>query len=171
MTNYPGMIQQVEAVDGFVEIVQDPYFQLEEISGTTPLADLQAEMLDPLARELARLIRERGWRRPRQRVYPARPKEGIRATRPGELLHIDVTIIKLIDGSMIEAWWRSLKSNWIYLNQLHSFAALERLISFYVSEHNSNMPHAAFHGQTPDEVYFRRGDDVPDQLAEAARLA
>ena len=47
----------------------------------------------------ARLIRERGWRRPRQRVYPARPKEGIRATKPGELLHIDVTIIKLLDGT------------------------------------------------------------------------
>ena len=47
----------------------------------------------------ARLIRERGWRRPRQRVYPAKPKEGIRATRPGELLHIDVTIIKLLDGT------------------------------------------------------------------------
>ena len=47
----------------------------------------------------ARLIRERGWRRPRQRVYPASPKEGIRATKPGELLHIDVTIIKLIDGT------------------------------------------------------------------------
>jgi len=158
----------------------------------------------------ARLIRERGGRRPRQRVYPARPKEGIRATRPGELLHIDVTIIKLIDGtrtylhavidnfsrrilawklatslepgttcqilteaadqlpklddpatlyadsgienvngevddlldlgklrrvlaqvevsfsnSMIEAWWRSLKSNWIYINQLDTFTALE----------------------------------------------
>jgi transposase InsO family protein len=50
-------------------------------------------------RTWARLIRERGWRRPRQRVYPARPKEGIRATRPGELLHIDVTIIKLLDGT------------------------------------------------------------------------
>jgi hypothetical protein len=47
----------------------------------------------------ARLICEPGWRRPRQRVYPPRPKEGIRATRPGELLHIDVTIIKLIDGT------------------------------------------------------------------------
>ena len=204
----------------------------------------------------ARLIRERGWRRPRQRVYPARPKEGIRATRPGELLHIDVTISKLLDGtraylhavidnfsrrilawklspslkpgwtcqvlveaadqlpeldgpatlyadsgvenvngevddllslgklrrvlaqvevsfsnSMIESWWRSLKSNWIYINQLHSFAALERLVSFYVSEHNTKMPHAAFHGQTPDEVYFARGDHIPDQLAEAGRLA
>ena len=204
----------------------------------------------------ARLIRERGWRRPRQRVYPARPKEGIRATKPGELIHIDVTIVKLIDGtraylhgvidnfsrrilawrlaaslapgttcqvltdaadqlpeldgpatlyadsgienvngqvddlldlgklrrvlaqvevsfsnSMIEAWWRSLKYNWIYITQLDSFAALERLISFYVGEHNTKMPHAAFHGQTPDEVYFGRGDAVPDQLADARRLA
>ena len=74
-------------------------------------------------------------------------------------------------NSMIESWWRSLKSNWIYISQLDSFAALERLISFYVSEHNTKMPHAAFHGQTPDEVYFGRGDDVPHQLADARRLA
>jgi putative transposase len=65
----------------------------------------------------------------------------------------------------------SFRFFWIYINQLDSFAALERLISFYVSEHNTRMPHAAFPGQTPDEVYFRRGDDEPDQLAEAARLA
>ena len=74
-------------------------------------------------------------------------------------------------NSMIEAWWRSLKSQWLYLNTLDSVAAVRRLTSFYVVEHNTKMPHAAFHGQTPDEVYFRRGDDVPDQLAEAARLA
>jgi putative transposase len=46
-----------------------------------------------------RLIRRRGWRRPRTRVYPAKPKIGIRATAPGELLHLDVTIIKLLDGT------------------------------------------------------------------------
>ena len=72
---------------------------------------------------------------------------------------------------MIEAWWRSPKSNWIYVNQLDSFAALERLISFYVTQHNAVLPHAAFHGQTPDEIYFGRGDHVPEQLAEARRLA
>ena len=33
------------------------------------------------------------------------------------------------------------------------------------------MPHAAFHGQTPDEIYYGRGDDVPDHLAEARRRA
>jgi len=69
------------------------------------------------------------------------------------------------------AWWQSLKSQWLYLNTLDSVAAVRRLTSFYVVEHNTKMPHAAFHGQTPDEVYFGRGDDVPDQLAEAGRFA
>jgi len=32
-------------------------------------------------------------------VCPTSPKEGIRASKPGELSHIDVTIIKLIDGT------------------------------------------------------------------------
>ena len=38
-------------------------------------------------------------------------------------------------------------------------------------QHNAVLPHAAFHGQTPDEIYFGRGDHVPEQLAEARRLA
>ena len=46
-----------------------------------------------------RLARISGWRRPRNRVYPAKPKIGIRAMAPGELLHLDVTIIKLLDGT------------------------------------------------------------------------
>ena len=46
-----------------------------------------------------RLIRQRGWRRPRTRVHPPKPKIGVRATAPGELLHLDVTIIKLLDGT------------------------------------------------------------------------
>jgi putative transposase len=46
-----------------------------------------------------RLVRTSGWRRPRNRVYPAKPKIGIRAKAPGELLHLDVTIIRLIDGT------------------------------------------------------------------------
>jgi hypothetical protein len=28
------------------------------------------------------------------------------------------------------------------------------------------MPHSAFQGQTPDEMYFGAGAQVPDQLAE-----
>ncbi|MFC1611390.1 transposase [Myxococcota bacterium] len=199
----------------------------------------------------AKLVRQRGWRRPRRRVYPEKPKVGIRATRPDELWHIDVTVIKLFDGtktylhavidnfsrcilawrlaerlsptttcailkeagknldttptvvadsgvenintevdqlvtdgvlerilaqvdvsfsnSMVEAFWRSLRHQWLYLHSLDSFVALRRLIGFYVEEHNSVMPHSAFQGQTPDEVYFGRGAKVEDNLV-AARL-
>ncbi len=46
-----------------------------------------------------RLVRKAGWRRPRNRIYPAKPKIGIRAKAPGELLHLDVTIIRLLDGT------------------------------------------------------------------------
>ena len=47
----------------------------------------------------ARLARERGWLRPRHRVYPARPKDGIRASEPNQYWHIDMSIIKLLDGT------------------------------------------------------------------------
>ena len=45
------------------------------------------------------LVREGEWRRPRRRLYPAKPKVGIRADAPNELWHIDVTIIKLLDDA------------------------------------------------------------------------
>ena len=46
-----------------------------------------------------RNIRRYKWNRPRNRLYPAKPKVGIRADRPGQYLHVDVTIIRLLDGS------------------------------------------------------------------------
>lgn len=170
-----------------------------------------------------RLIRERGWRRPRRRIYPAKPKVGIRASRPNQYWHIDASIIRLVDGtriylhavidnysrrtlgwrveerlnplatfsvlsdaaskvnggtkvvmdsgvenvnstvdplfssgqlrrvlaqvdvtfsiSLIEAWWRSLKRQWLYLHHLDSVATVRRLVRFYVQEHNEVMPH------------------------------
>jgi transposase InsO family protein len=199
----------------------------------------------------AKLVRQRGWRRPRRRVYPEKPKVGIRATRSNEFWHLDVTVIKLLDGtkaylhavidnfsrrilawrleqrlsptttceilreaaknldmtptvvtdsgvenvngqvddlvdrglihrilaqvevsfsnSMIEAFWRSLRYQWLYLNSLDSFAALKRLVTFYIEQHNSVMPHSAFKGQTPDEVYYMGGRQVGDDLAAARR--
>jgi transposase InsO family protein len=46
-----------------------------------------------------RLVRDRGWRRPRARVHPERPTEGIRATEPNEVWHVDTTLIRLLDGT------------------------------------------------------------------------
>jgi hypothetical protein len=74
-------------------------------------------------------------------------------------------------NSMIEAWWRVLKHNWLFLHPLDSVAKVRRLVEFYVEEHNTRVPHAAFRGQTPDEMYFGTGEEVPARLAEARRAA
>jgi transposase InsO family protein len=57
-------------------------------------------------------------------------------------------------NSMIEAWWRSLKHQWLFLHSLDSSATVRRLVAFYVDQHNRVLPHSAFRGQTPDEMYF-----------------
>jgi len=208
----------------------------------------------------AMLVRARGWRRPRQRVHPPKPTVGVRAAAPNEIWHVDLTVLKLLDGtkaylhaiidnysrkilawtvaerldptatcqlllaagrhmgfagrpllfadsgieninsavddtllsaclerilaqidvtysnSMIEALWRSLKHQWLYLNSLDSIERLRSLVKFLVDEHNTQTPHSAFAGQTPDEMYFGTAVNMPAQLAarseaRAERLA
>jgi putative transposase len=203
----------------------------------------------------AKLVRERGWRRPRRRVHPPKPTVGVRATLPNETWHIDTTVVRLLDGtraylhavidnfsrkilawsvaarlepattcnillaagkhlvsagrpllyadsgieningpvdatlfaaclervlaqveiafsnSMIEAFWRSLKHQWLYLNSLDSIDRLRALVAFYVEQHNTQMPHAAFAGETPDEVYFGTATSLPAGLAAARAWA
>ena len=46
-----------------------------------------------------RLVRTHGWRRPRLREHPAKPKVGLRTTRADEMWHIDTTVIRLLDGT------------------------------------------------------------------------
>ena len=204
----------------------------------------------------SRLVRTRGWRRPRTRLYPAKPKVGLRAHGPNVYWHVDVTVIRLLDGtklylhgvldnfsrrilawhlverlsplttcnmlaeaakclpspppevavitdggsenvngtvdaalgngplrrvlaqidivesnSILEAWWRSLRHQWLYLNTLDTAAAVRRLVTFYVTEHNQVLPHSALNGRTPDEVYFGTGAAVPGRLAAAKQDA
>ena len=38
-------------------------------------------------------------------------------------------------------------------------------------QHNEHVPHSAFKGQTPDEMYFATGADVPEKLLAAQLLA
>ena len=48
---------------------------------------------------------------------------------------------------------------------------LRVLIQFFVEQHNTKMPHPAFSGQTPDEMYFGTAVDLPTELAAARRNA
>jgi putative transposase len=74
-------------------------------------------------------------------------------------------------NSMIESWWRVLKHQWLFLNTLDSVRSVEKLVAFYVQEHNARLPHSAFRGQTPDEMYFGTGDKIPAELEAARQLA
>ena len=67
-------------------------------------------------------------------------------------------------NSLIESWWRTLKHQWLYLNTLDTLSRLEKLIAFYVDEHNTRLPHSAFRGQTPDEMYFGTGKHIFQEL-------
>jgi putative transposase len=74
-------------------------------------------------------------------------------------------------NSLIEAWWRSLKHQWLFLHSLDSVTTVRRLVAFYVQEHNRVLPHSACRGQTPDEMYFGTGDTVPADLTSRAAAA
>ncbi|HMF97142.1 MAG TPA: integrase core domain-containing protein [Vicinamibacterales bacterium] len=74
-------------------------------------------------------------------------------------------------NSMIEAWWRTLKHQWLFLHSLDSITTVRRLVAFYVDEHNRVLPHSAFRGQTPDEMYFGTGDAVSADLTSRAAAA
>ena len=72
---------------------------------------------------------------------------------------------------MIESWWRQLKHQWLFLNTLDSIETVRKLVTFYVQQHNEHVPHSAFKGQTPDEMYFATGADVPEKLLAAQLIA
>lgn len=200
-----------------------------------------------------RMVRLHGWRRARRHLYPCKPKVGLRATRPNEWLHIDVTIVKLLDdtrcylhavmdgfsrrvlawtlqlklraegtrqvhqeamagiscakvnvltdggskntiigseadlvdvanhvvaqvdiafsNSLVERLWYQLRHRCLYLHQLDSFAAVERLVAVYLHDHNAKIPLQALHGRTPDEAYFGLEIDLPERLAAQHRVA
>jgi putative transposase len=76
------------------------------------------------------------------------------------LAQVDVTY----SNSMIESWWRAIKHQWLFLHSLDTIETVRKLVTFYVDQHNAIVPHYAFKGQTPDEMYFSKGADVPEQL-------
>lgn len=250
----PGQITAVEIAD-IKDMVLDPHYRHMPLR-TLSLYAQRIGKVFASATTWARLARERGWRRPRLRVHPETPTVGVRATRPDEIWHIDVTVVRLLNGvrvylhavidnfsrkilawtiaarldptttcevlveagrhldpvavpptlmadsgvenvnaavdatllttrirrvlaqvevtasnSMIEAWWRSLKHQWLYLNSLDTIERVRSLVAFFVDAHNAQMPHAAFRGQTPDEMYFGTAPDLTAGLADARMKA
>ena len=241
---------EVETIKGMV--TSDEYRHVP--TGTLALLAQRLGKVLASATTWYKLVRLHKWRRPRLRVHPSKPKDGIRSSAPNEIWHVDTTLIRLLDGtraylhaiidnfsrrilawkvsstfdpsitaelllgaasglvdekptllvdggvenfnsavdelvdsgllqrllaqtdisfsnSLIESWWRALKHQWLYLNTLDTVSRLEKLVTFYVEEHNTRLPHSAFRGQTPDEMYFGTGDRIPDELDGAKKDA
>jgi hypothetical protein len=84
--------------------------------------------------------------------------------REGSLRRVLAQVEVTFSNSLVEAFWRSLKHSWLYLNALDNLSALRRLVDLYVTAHNEVMPHAAFDGQTPDEMFFGTDEKVVSRL-------
>jgi putative transposase len=76
-----------------------------------------------------------------------------------------------IPRSTALSWIRRWAYGWLLINHLDNVATLQKLVEFCAVEHNTVMPHSAFDGQTPDEMYVGRGEAVPDELAQKRREA
>ena len=48
-----------------------------------------------------RAIQSGDWIRSRNRIYPPKPRVGLRAAKPNEYWHVDTTIVRLVDGSRV----------------------------------------------------------------------
>ena len=71
----------------------------------------------------AKLVRDRGWLRPRQRVHPPKPTVGVRATEPNQIWHVDVSVLKLLDGT--KAYLHAIIDN--YSRKILAWTVAERL--------------------------------------------
>jgi hypothetical protein len=62
----------------------------------------------------SRLIKKNGWLRARLRLYPARPKIGLRASRINQYWHVDATIMRLSDGTKayLQVLLRIISQKW-----------------------------------------------------------
>lgn len=60
-----------------------------------------------------------------------------------------------VDNVLIERWFRSLKCEFIYINEFDTPRTLRAGISGYIDEYNNARPHSHHGGDYPAEVYHR----------------
>ena len=58
-----------------------------------------------------------------------------------------------IDNVIIERWFRSLKTERIYINEYHSPRELRGDTGEYIETYNNIRPHQALGNKTPADVY------------------
>src|SRR5688572_1835815 len=64
-------------------------------------------------------------------------------------------------NSMIEAWWRSLKHQWLFLHPLDSVATIRRLVAFYVHDTTTCLHIRRFEDRRPTRCTSAPGTPCP----------
>ena len=75
------------------------------------------------------------------------------------------------DNIMIERWFRSLKTERIYINEYHNPRELKRSIQEYIHSYNTFRPHQALDYATPDEMFYASFAAPPDADLDSAPAA
>ena len=70
------------------------------------------------------------------------------------------------DNNRIERFWRSLKQQAIYLNEIDSPFTMRRIINEYADYYNERRPHQSLQGKTPSMVFNGQYIPVPVSYAK-----
>ena len=74
---------------------------------------------------------------------------------------------RCLDNIFIERLWRSLKYEAVYLHELSDGFTAQRVISRWMEFYNTQRPHSALGGSTPQEAYERRLQRTGPQTSPA----
>ena len=64
-----------------------------------------------------------------------------------------------MDNVFIERLWRSLKYECVFMNAFETGSEARIGIGRWIEYYNTDRPHSAFAGRTPDEVYATQADE------------
>jgi putative transposase len=81
-----------------------------------------------------------------------------------------------MDNVFIERLWRSLKYECVYIHAFETGSELRMGLTRWITYYNTDRPHTALGGATPNEAYTQHGAQpdpglTPDQAEPETRLA
>ena len=81
-----------------------------------------------------------------------------------------------LDNVFIERLWRSLKYECVYIHAFETGSELRAGLTKWIGYYNTNRPHSALAGATPDEVYGQIQEPpfpglAPDRAKPEGKLA
>ena len=84
---------------------------------------------------------------------------------------LDADEVRAIQAMVTSPNYRHVPTGTLAVLTVGGVEMVRKLVAFYLEEHNQRLRHSAFRSQTPDEMYFEKGEAVPDELESARKVA